>query len=254
MPVRPGRRRCPIGRFEPNSCGRSGRARSCGSGPGIAGHRTPDAPRVSSGRGQRRPVRRPRDQRPWPCRPDPVRPRDRAGRLVALRLREHDLQLRGRVGRHRAVPQRPVRRARRRRAAGRRGGDQRGHQRAGVADPRRVLRPRRPADAVPARLHRAVHRRDVLHRRLHAAARRDPLHHRELRLSGRAHLLRRDAQDRVVPGHARPPVGHRHGDRLLRHDRRRPAHPRARRAGRGQVPTGRRALSRVRDPDLPRRP
>ena len=38
-----------------------------------------------------------RDPRPRVGRPDAERPGDRPGRLVAVRLREHDLQLRGRV-------------------------------------------------------------------------------------------------------------------------------------------------------------
>ena len=93
----------------------------------------------------------------------PSRPRASPGRVVAVRLREHDLQLRGRVQRDRALADRrarfgerdgqlrPQRRDRRERRA----------QRARLADPRRAQRPRRPAAAVPAVLHGAVHRPDA---------------------------------------------------------------------------------------------
>ena len=53
--------------------------------------------------------------------------------------------------------------------------------------------------------------------------RRAPVHRRELLVPGGAHLLRRVAQAREHAGDARPAVGHRDGDRLLRHGVRRAA-------------------------------
>ena len=184
------------------------------------------------------------------ARPEPA-PR-RAGRLDPVRLREHDVLVRRRVGRDRAVPDQghAVRRARRQRRAVARDRDQRRHQRRRVAGPGRVLRPRRATDAVPARLHRAVHRRHVLHRRRAAGRRGGPVHRRQLRLPGRPHLLRRDAQDREHAGEPGQAVRDRHRDRVLRDGVHRAADLPARHPGRGPLPADLDPVPRVRDPDL----
>ena len=98
---------------------------------------------------------------------DPERPRDRPARLGALRLRQHDLQLRGRVAGDRAVAprRRPVRRAGRQPGVQPRDRRERRAQRDRLADPRRIQRSgRRTAPAVPAVLHAALHRPDGAHR------------------------------------------------------------------------------------------
>ena len=168
-----------------------------------------------------------------------------------VRLREHDLQLRRRFGRHRAVSHRPVRSSGRRCIAGRVGRRQRGHQCDRVTDPRRAVRSWWPPDALPPALHGAMHRGDLLHRQRPGGVRPGPVHHRELLVPGRPDLLRRDAQDGLESGVAWPAVGDRHGDRLLRHRGGRADDLPVGRASRGPLPARRPVLRRVRDPDLP---
>ena len=109
----------------------------------VIGHPAPSRRRgYHRARGQRR--RRPRGPAPRAARPrraDAERPGDRPGVVGAVRLRQHDLQLRRRVRRDRAVPRQrpPVRRARRQRPAVDRDRRQRRAQRPRLADPRRHL-------------------------------------------------------------------------------------------------------------------
>ncbi len=207
------------------------------------------ARRLSSRRDQHATSRRSRGT-------DAERTGRRAGCVVALRLREHDLQLRGRLGGDRALPrQRPaVRRARRERAPVDRDRGLRRPECRGLADPRRLLGPWRATDAVPAVLHAPVHRRDLLHRRCAAGPRPGAVHRRELRVPGRAHLLRRDAQDRVVPGDARQALGDRHGGRLPRDGLRRAPDLLPRHRRRRPVPAHGHPVPAVRDPHLLVRP
>ena len=195
---------------------------------------------------------RPRGVRRGDPRPRPEPPGRRAGLVDPVRLREHDVLVRRRVGRDRPLPRQrpPVRGARRQPRPVARRRHQRRHQRPRVADPRRVLGSRRPPDAVPARVHRAVHRRHVLHRGRAAGHRRRPVHRRQLRVPGRADLLRRDAQDRQLAREPRPAVGHRHRHRLLRDRVHRPADLPARHACRRSLPADVDPVPRVRDPDL----
>ena len=140
---------------------------------------------------------------------DAERPRGRPARLGALRLREHDLQLRDRVVRDGPVARRgrPVRRgATARSCCQRRDRRQRRAQRHRLADPRRDLSDRAGGRRLPFLLFftAALHRPDA-----RSSARRPalvglrPVHRRQLRLPGGADLLRRDAADRQLPGDAR---------------------------------------------------
>ena len=146
---------------------------------------------------------------PRACRADPERPgRSSPRRLGAVRLRQHDLLVRGRVRRDRAVPRRrpssasatgtpPVDRDRRQR-------------RASTPSSRRSSA--RSRTAAPAGCRSCCSSRPCASARRSSSrtspplARARPVHRRELRLPGRAHLLRRDAQDRQLPGDARQAV------------------------------------------------
>ena len=233
---------------------RLGRPSGPPSCPTFRPHPTSRAP-VSSRRVERSVATRSRVASARARRDDADRPRDRAGVVGAVRLRQHDLQLRRRVGRDRALPgQRPpVRRTRRQPPALHRDRGQRRSQRGRLADPRGDLGSGGPTPAVPALLHGVVHRHDVLHRRRTAVCRAAPVHRRQLRVPGGADLLRRDPADRQPAGVARQAVGARDGDRLLRDGHGRPADLPARRSGRGPVPAGGPALPGLRHPDLPRR-
>ena len=81
--------------------------------------------------------------------------------------------------------------------------------------------------------------------------RRAPVHRRELLVPGRAHLLRRVDQARVHAGDARPAVGHRDGDRVLRHGVRRAADLSCSTSRSRPLPARGAAVRAVRDPDLP---
>ena len=187
--------------------------------------------------------------------PDSERTCRRPGRLVPVRLREHDLQLRGRVVRDGPVARRghPVREGQRAVRVQRRDRGQRRDQRHRLADPRRAERPRRrSAAAVPALLHCSASSR----RRSSARARRSSASfssRSRTRLSVGADLLRRDAEDRQLPGDAGQ-AGDRGGGGLLRDDRDRRPDLRARPADRERVLRRGRAVRAVRDPAVPRRP
>ena len=190
-------------------------------------------------------------------RPDSERSRGRPGRLGAVRLREHDLQLRGRVVCDGPVARRghPVRQGERAVRVQRRDRCQRRHQRHRLADPRRAERPgRRPAAPVPAVLHAPLHRPDGGHRAEPGVRWPRPLHDRELRVPVRADLLRRDAEDRQLPRDAGQAVRDRRRDRVLRHDRDRDPDLPAGSADPERVLRRGRALRAVRDPAVPRRP
>ena len=132
---------------------------------------------------------------------------------------------------------------------------QRRDQRHRLADPRRAERPRRrSAPPVPALLHGALHRPDGDHRPEPGVRRPRPVHDRELRLPVGPDLLRRDAEDRQLPGDARQAVGDRRGGRVLRDDRDRRPDLRARPADRERVLRRGGAVRAVRDPAVPRRP
>ncbi len=158
-----------------------------------------------------------RSRRDVPGRPGHVEPhgaprradarRSRAGpvRLVAVRPRQHRLQLRGRVDGDRPVAdlRRAVRRRTRPAHPGRGHRDQRRSQRPRLAVPRGAVRPGRPAAAVPVVLHGPDDRPELAHRAEPGGRRGDPVHDRQLRLPCGADLLRRDADRGEHPGHAR---------------------------------------------------
>ena len=122
---------------------------------------------------------------------------------------------------------------------------------ARVADPRGVLGPRRPADAVPARLHRAVHRRHVLHRGRRRRSSASPCSS-SANFAYQAALIYYDATLKTVstPAEPRPAVGDRDRDRLLRDGVHRPADLPARHPGRGPLPAHGDPVPGLRDPDL----
>ena len=176
----------------------------------------------------------------------------RSGRLGHVRLREHDLQLRGRLRGDRAVAHRhaPVRREERQLPAEPRDRRERRPQRHRLADPRRALGSRRAAAAVPARLHGTVHRRHGVHRGRRRHGRARPVHRRQLRLPSLADLLRRDPQDGQQAREPRHAVGDRGGRGVSRDDRRRPRDLLPRHPGRGPVPAVGGDVRALRDPDL----
>ena len=171
------------------------------------------------------------------ARPEPADARE--GRLVAVRLREHDLLVRGRVGRDRAVADRRRRGSARRRA--RRSCRSRSSSAsASTRSCRRSSARSRIAAAGGCRSCSLFTALCIAPTALIGAQRADrrraPVHRRELLVPGRAHLLRRVAQAREHAGDARPAVGHRDGDRVLRHGVRRAADLLLRHPGRGPLP------------------
>ena len=218
----------------------------------------PSGPATNPGTAAARPDAAARPPRRRPRRPDAERQGPRPGRLVPLRLRQHDLQLRHRVDRDRALADRRLAvRARPRPARpGPDDRDQRRAQRPGLADPRRPQRPRWPAPPVPAVLHGLHDRALGGHRADARGRRRHPLHDRQLRLPGRAHLLRRDPLDGQLLVDPRQALGDRRRGRLHGHDLRgrHPAAPRHHRDAGPDLLHRRRAVRGLRDPDLPDRP
>ena len=229
--------------------GRGLDGRSLGHGQILPGRR-----RLSSAGVERRPasrIRRITGRRPRACRDDAERPGHRPRLVGPVRLRQHDLLVRGRVRRHRALPRRAVRRARRERLAVHRRRRQRRHQRPRLTDPRRVLGPRCRPDAVPAVLHgRCASARRSSSRASTRSSGSSCSSSRTSPTRPRSSTTTRLLKTVSYPATRGQAVRARDRDRLLRHGLRRAADLLPRRAGRRPVPAHVHPVPGLRDPDL----